>query len=377
MDRLKELRGRLEASGAWRGWKRYGDAKGNLLAGGVTYFAFLSIFPALALAFTVFGLVLRGQPHLLTDIRTYLDGALPGFIQDESGKGLIPLTVPSSTTLGVTGAVGLAGLLWSGLGWLSALRDGIRVLFGVVDAPGNVVTDKLRDLGVMVVFGVGILASAVVTVVANAIARFVAGWVGLDGQGWIFTLIGIVVGVLLDTALVGLMLRLLSGVRLSWPALRTGALVGGLGLTVLKVLGTRLVAGTMSNPVYGSIALVVGLLVWLNLMSRVVLLSAAWTANDLDAARAVLEPGTLSSGAADKLREGPERRPPHGPADVAAVTARDRAAQGLPTFGTTRAGDRATLAAGALLGALGSAALGGAVRSAYHLARGDLHRRPR
>ena len=47
---------------------RYGEASGNVLAGGVGYFAFFSIFPAFALAFTVFGLVLQDRPDLVDAI---------------------------------------------------------------------------------------------------------------------------------------------------------------------------------------------------------------------------------------------------------------------------------------------------------------------
>ena len=48
------------ASRPGRAGKRYADARGGILAAGVGYFAFFSIFPAIALAFTVFGFVLRG-----------------------------------------------------------------------------------------------------------------------------------------------------------------------------------------------------------------------------------------------------------------------------------------------------------------------------
>ena len=177
--------------------------------------------------------MLRDQPQLLGQVRDYLDDALPGFIQDDSGKGLIPLTVPSSKTLSITGAVAVAGLLWSGLGWLSAMRDGIRAIFDVEGSPGNAALAKLRDLGVMTVFALGILASAVVTVVANAVARVVADAIGIGGQDWLLTALGIVVAAALDGALVALLLRVLSGVDLPWHGLRTGAIVGGLGLTAI------------------------------------------------------------------------------------------------------------------------------------------------
>lgn len=54
-------------------WKRYSDSRGNVLAGGVGYFAFFSIFPAVLLAFTVFGLLLRDQPQLLEEAKNTVD----------------------------------------------------------------------------------------------------------------------------------------------------------------------------------------------------------------------------------------------------------------------------------------------------------------
>ena len=86
-------------------------SRGNLLAGGVTYFAFFSIFPAVALAFTIFGVLLQDNQQWLDQIRDYLNDTLPGFIKDGDNEGLIPLEVPTGNTLTVTGLVGLAGLL--------------------------------------------------------------------------------------------------------------------------------------------------------------------------------------------------------------------------------------------------------------------------
>ena len=89
------------------------------------------------------------------------------------------------------------------------------------------------------------------------------------------------VGVAVDTGLMLLLLRFLSGVSLPTHDLVQGALLGGVGFTVLKLLGARLVSGTVNNPLFASIALVVGLLVWLNLIARLTLISAAWAANDV------------------------------------------------------------------------------------------------
>jgi membrane protein len=396
MDRLKALWARFQLTSVGRAWKRYGDARGNLLAGGVAYFAFFSLFPVIALAFTIFGLVLRDQPQILDQIRNFLNDTLPGFVKSspDSSQGIIPIEVPSGTTLTTTGVIGVAFLLWSGLGWLGALRDGIREIFGVPGSPGNFLTDKVRDVGVLCTLGIGLALSAGVTIVASSAARWLAGLVGLGNQGWLLTGVGLAVGALLDTGLVLLMLRFLSGVDVPWRGLRSGAIFGGVGLTLLKLFGTALIKGTMSNPLFASIALVVGLLVWLQFMSRVVLISAAWAANDLDAVAA-----HISSGQRHKLLEGPDsereaararRRAtraatagspesavgagePFGaasaPADPTWVsTVQARVDAGLPTFGQ-RSADRTTLAAGAVLGAVSAMGMGWALRGTRALLR--------
>ena len=63
MDAVKKAWSRFQRTEVMRAWQRYSVARGNLLAGGVTYFAFFSIFPAVALAFTIFGALLRGTPN--------------------------------------------------------------------------------------------------------------------------------------------------------------------------------------------------------------------------------------------------------------------------------------------------------------------------
>ncbi len=371
MERLKARWRRFSAGPVWRAWQRYGKANGGLLAGGVTYFAFFSLFPAVALAFTVFGLVLRGHPGLLADVREAIDKQLPGFVQNEDGSGgLIPIAIPSGSTLGLTALVGVLGLLWAGLGWLDALRQGIRAVFGVPGSAGNIALRKLRDLGVLLTLGVGVVLVAMVTTVTNSVATTTASAIGLGDQGWVVTIAGLVAAVVANTALVALMLRVLTGVDLPWPALRNGAVFGGIALTVLQTFGTRLIAGTMSNKLFASIALVVGLLAFLNLIARAMLMSAAWAANDLDASASVLD--SVSDGERVKLLEGPQTRvdagADHPPESLLPQDPQTRAALGLPTL-DRRAADRVSVASGAVLGAAGMALAGLAARAGRALIR--------
>lgn len=340
---LRDLVTRLKASPPYLAWKRYADANGDLLAAGVGYFAFFSIFPALALAFTVFGFVLQGRPDLLTTIADSLNESLPGMVKTEKNPdGIISLSAPQTSTLTITGIVSLVTLLFSGLGWIGALRTGIRGVFGLGAAPGNAIKAKLRDIGVLLTLGLGIALSAIMSSAVGGLAGVVAGWTGLDGNAVLITVTGLLVGVLFDTVLLALLIRLLSGVPLPWANLRSGAIVGAVLLTAMKYFGGVLIERATANPLLGAVAVAVGLLFWLNLMSRVVLLSSAWAAGDVDVAR-------LAGEAAESSAPTPA---------ASQETVQAYAAHFLPAQAPSRAIDRVSIAAGAVLGAAGAAALG-------------------
>ena len=59
-----------------------------------------------------------------------------------------------------------------------------------------------------------------------------------------------------------------------------GAAVAATGMGVVRLAGTSLVAGSVDrNPLLASFAAIVVLLLWINLIARIVLLAAAWTAD--------------------------------------------------------------------------------------------------
>ena len=64
--------------------------RGGVLAGGIAYFAFFSLFPALTLGFAIFGFVLRDHPDLYHDIVHSVSTTLPGIVKDsEHPDGLL------------------------------------------------------------------------------------------------------------------------------------------------------------------------------------------------------------------------------------------------------------------------------------------------
>jgi membrane protein len=70
--------------------------------------------------------------------------------------------------------------------------------------------------------------------------------------------------------------RVLAGVRIPPRHLFPAALLGAAALGVLKLLGTLLLGAAGANPLLASFAVIIGLLIWFNLVCQVILIAAAW-----------------------------------------------------------------------------------------------------
>ncbi|MBB2909582.1 membrane protein [Streptosporangium becharense] len=256
-----------------RTFQRYQLQSGDRLAGAVTYFAFLSFFPIIALAFAVFGYFLSVRPDAVATLQKAIDQYLPGLADR------LPIQQIADSRTGA-GVIGLLGLLYAGLGAIDALRGALREMSMTTDAPLGFALAKLRDLAALILVGATMVLSVVVGGFATQASGIVAGWLGLSESGvgavavW---LAGLAVSVLADVVVFLILLGWLGRVRQPFRTLLRGALLGAVGFALLKQLAVLILSGTLNNPVYGVFAVVVGLLVWINLSARVIMYTAAWT----------------------------------------------------------------------------------------------------
>lgn len=258
-----------------RSYERYADRRGDQLAASVTYFAFLSFFPLLALAFSVLGYVAAFDLDARASMEEAIDSLLPGIAAQ------LPLEEVANARTGA-GIIGLLGLLYTGLGAIAALREALHVVWmkSVSDGP-NFILAKLLDVVIVVVLGLCLLGSVALTSVAQAATGWLLAWVELDGSlvaVGATRLLGLVIAVGVDLVIFIVLFSRLSGSRRPWRLMWRGALLAAVGFEILKSVGALLVGSTLSNPVYASFAVVVGLLVWINIVMRFLLFSAAWTA---------------------------------------------------------------------------------------------------
>jgi membrane protein len=309
----------------------YGSVKGSQQAGAVTYFAFLSFFPILALAFFVIGYVARVYPDAQLDLKAAIDQVLPGFLGNKEGQ--IPLDDIEGAA-GTVGLLGLAGVLYSGLGWLSGMRGALVVVFELPDKEQpNFVLGKLRDLLTLALIGVILIVAVAVAGFVSGFSGDILGWLHLDAdRAWLVRVVTVVFGLAANATLFFAMFRLLAEPHAPRRSLWSGALLGALGFEVLKQLSGVLLASTKDQPAFQAFGIALILLVWINYFSRLVLYAAAWAHTSREA-RALRVPdppappqGPPSPPLSERLRvpEGDVRR-----AWVAPFAAGGAAALGL------------------------------------------------
>ncbi len=275
---------------AARAYKRHSEVLGGQVAGAVTYFGFLAFFPVLALAFAVVGYVSIVYPGARDGITSAVQGAFPSLIG--SGSSQINIDDVVSAKAGA-GLIGLVGLLYAGLGWLDALRDGLRRVFGTLDEPLSFLRKKLTDLLVLVLLGVALIASVAVSTLATNATAAVLGVVGLAHSltaTLLLKVLAVVLALAVDWAVFAILLSRLPGGHVPWRNVRSGALIAAVGFEVLKLLGTFLIAKTTHNPLYATFGVIVGLLVWINFVSRLLVYAAAWTATQASGSVRVAAP---------------------------------------------------------------------------------------
>lgn len=303
-----------------RVWARFGRANGPLLANGLSYQSIFAAFAALWVSFAIIGLWLGGTSPLRDAVVDTIANAVPGLIDQGQGGAISLNRLLSAQILGWTGAIAAVGLAWTSIAWFGAARSAMRAMFDQIDIRQNAILLKLRDAGLAIGFGVALLVSAALSLFATSLLGTVLDWVGLGGASTLADLgsraVGLLVALAFDFGVLLALYRLLSAERLPRRALLEGAAGGALALGVLKTLGGLLLGGAASNPLLASFAVIVGLLIWFNLVCMVLLLAAAWIGEA--AAGAAAKPArspwplpepVIPAAGADAPAPGEEARP--------------------------------------------------------------------
>jgi membrane protein len=327
-DKIEEIRQRRPfVDHLVRTVGHYGSSQGSLQAGAVTYFAFLSFFPILALAVFAVGQIARIYPDAQHQLVQAIDQVLPGMVG--SGQGQISLANVQSFS-GWAGVIGLLGVMYSGLGWLSAMRESLEVVFELpAKEQPNFIIGKLRDLITLAVVGLTLMVAVAISGAVIGFSDKILHAVGLGTSlSPLLVVLSVVIGLAANTLLFYVLFRLLVEPHAPQRSLWSGALLGAVGFELLKQLSGYLIASTKQQPAFQAFGIALILVVWINYFSRVVLYAASW-AHTSPEARAVSERLALEADRHEESMKEIARVQLHeAPADDGPVSARTAFAGG-------------------------------------------------
>lgn len=295
-----------------RALSHFGAVGGNVLSGGMSYQALFAVFAALWVGFGFFGAFLSDKPELLNTLIEQINTSVPGLIGEQGIVNVKDLL--AGQTLTWTSAIAAASLLLLVSNWFNGTRGSIRLIFGLdVKEYKSAAVLKLRDFALALVFGVAIVVSAALTALSSNLTDSIFGWLGWNTDSWVLGWLGTIARYALmfafDVLVLMAMHRYLAEVKIERLRLFYGCLIGGAALLVVKVLGTALLGGAGKNPLLATFAVLIGVLLWFNIICRILLLTASWIATGLDKDLGLPLPlaAELEADREDAAREATER----------------------------------------------------------------------
>jgi YihY family inner membrane protein len=249
---------------AWLGfplavWKKFGDDQAGNLAMLVAWFAFVSIFPLMLVLVTVLDLVLRNNPELQHRLLNSVLHQYP-LIGQQLGH------IGPMRQAGLPLVIGLVGTFLGALGVANAMQNALNAVWEIPIAhrPGFP-WSWLRSSGLIVVIGVGLIGTTVLSTTASR-----AG--GVLGSG-VATAAAFVVSLAASIGLFWVAFRLGTAREIGWRQQWPGAVIAGVIWQILQAVAGYFITHQLAHasPIYGTFAIVIGLIAWLYLVAQLTL----------------------------------------------------------------------------------------------------------
>lgn len=253
-----------------RAWAANSEKNLSLVAGGVTYYLLLALFPALAALVSIYGLV--ADPHTIETEMNAMSGLLPGDAQHLISSELQSLVNASGGALSFGVVVGLLIALWSASRGMSGMISALDIAYGQEETRSFI---RFNLTALVLTIGLIIVGLIAIALIAGLPALMSGAGVGGTTKWVAYVVEWPLLFVFVMTMLAVLYRYAPNRDEPKWEWVSPGAVVATFVWMIGSILFTVYVSHFGNyNRTYGSLGAIVALLTWLWLSAYVVLLGA-------------------------------------------------------------------------------------------------------
>ena len=258
--------------------KKYGDDEAANRGALITYYGFLSLFPLLLVLTSTLQLLFRSQSHLRDKILSSLDQYFPVV------GSQLQSNIHAPHKAGLALIVGSLITLYGARGGAVAFSNTMHNIWEIPrPRRGSFQTNLIRSLAIIFIAGAGLILATILSSFATSLGHSLA-----------FSILAVAISLVILFGLFMVIFNLsISTSKVSYSSFLYGSIIAAIAIQILQVLGGFIITHQLKNltSLYGTFALVLGILFWIYLQVQVVLYAA-----EVDAVRVLkLWPRSLVS----------------------------------------------------------------------------------
>jgi membrane protein len=245
----------------------------SMISQAIAFNLFLAFFPGLLIAVALASTRIGGKASLLELVQDFTEFLPPG-----SQSVVSEFLVSHGPEAWKVALLGWSGTLLGGSQVMKLVMEGIHIIYGDEEKPGFL-HRQLRGLLLLLITFAPLLGAAILGILGKPLRHWIAHEVGKHSilQGW-WNVFFPLAAMLLAMAAVTMIYRFARPREDSLRNVLPGAAVATLLWWVADVVFGAYVRRVPYSVVYGGLAAVIGLIIWMELSAVIIFLGAAWNA---------------------------------------------------------------------------------------------------
>jgi membrane protein len=241
--------------------KKYGDDEAANRGALITYYGFLSLFPLLLVLTSVLQLLFRSESHFREQVISKLVKYFPVV------GSQLESNIHTFHRAGLALIIGILITLYGARGGAMAFRNTLNHIWQIPRPQrGGFPLNIVKSLAIIFIAGAGLILATVLSSFATSL-----------GHSLLFSAFAVLISTFILLWMFMLIFNLsISTSRISYSDFLYGSITAAVGIQILQVLGGFIITHQLKNltSLYGTFALVLGILFWIYLQVQIVLYAA-------------------------------------------------------------------------------------------------------